>query len=161
MRHVAAATALLGGLCVFLIPQAYAQDSHAGAHTLVTPSELQWKDAAGLPPGTKITVIEGPMNEAVPFTVRIKFPAGAKIPAHWHPAIEHTTVLSGVLNMGVGDKLDESKTRPLPVGSISIMQPKTTHFVVFNEETVVQVHGVGPWEINYVNPADDPRKKTN
>ena len=65
------------------------------------------------------------------------------------------------MNMGVGDKLDESKTRPLPVGSISIMQPKTTHFVVFNEETVVQVHGVGPWEINYVNPADDPRKKTN
>ncbi len=144
MKHVAAATALLGGLCVFLIPQAYAQDPHAGAHTLLTPSELQWKDAAGLPPGTKITVIEGPMNEAVPFTVRIKF-----------------TVLSGVLNMGVGDKLDESKTRPLPVGSISIMQPKTTHFVVFNEETVVQVHGVGPWEINYVNPADDPRKKTN
>ena len=161
MKCVAAATALLGGLCVFLIPQAYAQDSHAGAHTLLTPSELQWKDAAGLPPGTKIAVIEGPMNEAVPFTVRIQFPAGAKIPAHWHPAIEHTTVISGVLNMGLGDKLDESKTRPLPVGSISIMQPKTTHFVVFNEETVVQVHGTGPWEINYVNPADDPRKKTN
>ena len=161
MKHVAAATALLGGLCVFLIPQAYAQDPHAGAHTLLTPSELQWKDAAGLPPGTKITVIEGPMNEAVPFTVRIKFPAGAKIPAHWHPAIEHTTVLSGVLNMGVGDKLDESKTKPLPVGSVAIMQPKTTHFGVFNEETILQIHGIGPWQINYVNPADDPRKKTN
>ena len=76
MKHVAAATALLGGLCVFLIPQAYAQDSHAGAHTLLTPSELQWKDAAGLPPGTKITVIEGPMNEAVPFTVRIRALSG-------------------------------------------------------------------------------------
>ena len=161
MKYAAIITAFLGGLCLFLTPQAYAQDSHPGAHTMLTPSELQWKDAAGWPPGTKVTVIEGPMNEAVPFTVRIKFPAGAKIPAHWHPAIEHTTVLSGVLNMGVGDKLDESKTRPLPVGSISIMQPKTTHFVVFNEETVVQVHGVGPWEINYVNPADDPRKKTN
>ena len=161
MKYVAAATALLGGLCVFLIPQAYAQDSHAGAHTLLTPSELQWKDAAGLPPGTKITVIEGPMNEAVPFTVRIKLPAGTKIPAHWHPGIEHTTVMSGVLNVGVGDKLDESKTRPLPAGSISIMQPKTTHFVVFNEETMIQVHGIGPWQINYVNPADDPRNKTN
>jgi quercetin dioxygenase-like cupin family protein len=161
MKYVAAATALLGGLCVFLISQVYAQDSHAGAHTLLTPSELQWQDAAGLPSGTKIAVIEGPMNEAVPFTVRIKFPAGAKIPAHWHPAIEHTTVISGVVNMGVGDKLDESKTRPLPAGSISIMQPKTTHFVIFNEETVIQVHGIGPWQINYVNPADDPRKKTN
>ena len=66
MKYVAVTTALLGGLCVFLIPQAYAQDSHSGAHTMLTPSELQWKDAAGLPPGTKITVIEGPMSEAVP-----------------------------------------------------------------------------------------------
>jgi quercetin dioxygenase-like cupin family protein len=161
MKYVAAATALLGGLCVFLIPQAYAQDSQPGAHTMLTPSELQWKDAAGLPAGTKITVIEGPMNEAVPFTVRIKFPAGAKVPAHWHPAIEHITVISGVFTAGVGDKLDESTAKPLPVGSISIMQPKTKHFGIFNEETVVQVHGIGPWEIHYVNPADDPRKKTN
>src|SRR5260370_19642939 len=114
MKHVAAATALLGGLCVFLIPQAYAQDPHAGAHTLLTPSELQWKDAAGLPPGTKIAVIEGPINEAGPFTVRIKFPAGAKIPAHWHPAIEHTTVPSRGLSIRVDDKLRASKTPPLP-----------------------------------------------
>jgi hypothetical protein len=26
-------------------------------------------------------------------------------------------------------------------------------------DTVVQLHGVGPWQINYLNPADDPRKK--
>jgi quercetin dioxygenase-like cupin family protein len=161
MKHIAAAIAFLGGLCIFLIPQAYAQNFHAGAHKLVTPSELQWKDAAGLPPGTKVAVIEGPMNEAVPFTVRIKFPAGSKVPAHWHPAIEHTTVIAGVLNMGVGDKLDESKTTSLPVGGMSIMQPKTIHFATTNEETTIQVHGIGPWEIIYVNPDDDPRKKTN
>jgi quercetin dioxygenase-like cupin family protein len=161
MKPVAAAAALLGGLCFSLIPQGYAQESHVGAHTMVTPSELQWKDAAGLPPGAKIVVIEGPMNEAVPFTVRIKFPAGSKVPAHWHPGIEHVTVISGVLNMGVGDKLDESKTTPLQVGSISIMQPKTTHFATTNEETTVQIHGIGPWQIIYVNPADDPRKTTN
>jgi len=101
------------------------------------------------------------MSEAVPFTVRIKFPAGTQVPAHWHSAIEHVTVMSGTLNMGVGDKFDESKAMRLPVGSISIMQPKTTHFAFFNEETILQVHGVGPWAINYVNPADDPRKKTN
>ena len=161
MKYVTATTALLGGLCIFLIPQAYAQDSHPGAHTMLTPPDLQWQDAAGLPPGTKVAVIEGPMNEAVPFTVRIKFPAGAKVPPHWHPAIEHVTVISGVFKAGLGDKLDESKTRALPVGSIAIMQPKTTHFGMFNEETILQVHGIGPWQIDYVNPADDPRKKSN
>jgi hypothetical protein len=69
MKHVAAATALLGGLGVFLIPPAYAQGP--GEHSMVTPDQLQWKDAAGLPPGTQLVVIEGPMSEAVPFTVRI------------------------------------------------------------------------------------------
>jgi quercetin dioxygenase-like cupin family protein len=128
---------------------------------MLTPSELRWQDAPGLPTGTKVAVIEGPMNEAVPFMVRIKFPAGAKVPPHSHPAIEHVTVISGVFNAGLGDKLDESKATPLPVGSIAIMQPKTTHFGVFNEETILQVHGFGPWQIHYVNPADDPRKKTN
>jgi hypothetical protein len=65
MKHVAAATALLGGLGVFLIPPAYAQGP--GEHSMVTPDQLQWKDAAGLPPGTQLVVIEGPMSEAVPF----------------------------------------------------------------------------------------------
>lgn len=55
--------------------------------------------------------------------------------------------------------LDPSKTKPLAAGSVAIMQPKTHHFAWTKEETIVQIHGVGPWAINYVNPADDPRKK--
>ena len=51
------------------------------------------------------------MNEAAPFIVRVKFPANYKVPAHWHPAIEHVTVLSGTLNMGIGDKLDTKKPK--------------------------------------------------
>src|SRR5882762_9202252 len=107
----------------------------------------------------KIAVIEGPLNEAVPFTIRIKFPANYRLPAHWHPQIEHATVISGTLNMGTGDKLDTEKSTALPPGSVAIMQPKTNHFVWTNEETEVQVHGVGPTAINYVDPADDPRMK--
>ena len=99
------------------------------------------------------------VTEAGPVTFRLKFPAGYKVPAHWHPAVEHVTVMSGTLNMGTGDKLDESKTMALPVGSVAIMQPKTPHFAWTKEETVVQVHGLGPWGVTYVNPADDPRKK--
>jgi len=128
-------------------------------HTMVMPSDLKWADVPSLPPGAKIAVIEGPMNEATPFTVRIKLPANYELPAHWHPAIEHVTVISGTFNMGTGDKLDSSKTKPLPTGSVAIMQPKTTHFAWTKDETIVQIHGVGPWAINYVNPADDPRKK--
>lgn len=128
-------------------------------HLMVMPSELKWADVPSLPPGAKIAVIEGPMNEAVPFTVRLKFPANYKVPAHWHPAIEHVTVITGTFNMGIGDKFDQSKTMPLTAGSVAIMQPKTMHFAWTKEETIVQTHGMGPWGITYVNPADDPRKK--
>ena len=131
----------------------------ADTHVMVKPADLKWADVPSLPPGAKIAVIEGPMNEAVPFTARLKLPANYKVPAHSHPVIEHVTVISGTFNMGTGDKLDSSKTKPLSAGSVAIMQPKTTHFAWTKDETIIQIHGVGPWAINYVNPADDPRKK--
>ena len=155
MKPVAVTAALLGGLCVFLIPPAYAAEGHA----FVTPSDFKWTDVPALPPGAKIAVIEGPLNEAVPFTFRIKLPADYKIPAHSHPAIEHVTVISGTFNIGMGDKLDPTKTQAISAGAVAIMQPKMNHFAWTKEETILQVHGVGPWAVNYVDPADDPRKK--
>ena len=128
-------------------------------HVLVMPNDLKWADVPSLPPGAKLTIIEGPMNVAVPFTIRLTFPPNYKIPPHWHPAIEHVTVISGVLNMGLGDVLDTSTSHRLEVGGMAIMQPKIHHFVWTQEGATVQVHGVGPWAINYINPADDPRQK--
>ena len=147
---VAVAAAGLGA------PASWAQSAH---HMMVTPADLKWADVPSLPPGAKIAVIEGPLNEAVPFIIRLKLPADYKVPAHWHPAIEHVTVISGTFYMGTGDKLDPSKTMPLSAGSVAIMQIKTNHFAWNKKETIIQVHGVGPWAINYVNPTDDPRKK--
>ena len=147
---VAVASACLG------VPASWAESAH---HMMVTPDELKWADVPSVPAGAKVAVIEGPINEAGPITFRLKFPADYKLPAHWHPGIEHVTVISGTFHMGAGDKLDASKTKPLSAGSVAIMQPKTHHFAWTKDETIVQVHGVGPWAINYVNPADDPRKK--
>lgn len=138
------------------VPASWAQ---SGDHRMVSPDELKWSDIPSLPPGAKVAVIEGPLNEAVPFTFRLKFPANYQIPAHWHPAVERVTVLSGTFYMGVGDKLDTQKSMALPPGSMMILQPKTNHFAWTKEEVVVQLNGTGPWGVTYVNPADDPRKK--
>lgn len=124
-------------------------------HVTVKPNELKWAPVAALP-GTEIAVVEGPLNEAAPFTFRLKLPAGYKIPPHWHPAIEHVTVISGTFYLGMGEKLDASASHPLPAGSVAIMQPKTAHFAWVKDETIVQVHGIGPWQVNWVNPADAP-----
>jgi hypothetical protein len=129
-----------------------------GGHTMLSPGDLKWVDVPSLPPGAKLAVIEGPLNEPVPFTFRLQFPANYQIPAHWHTAVERVTVISGTFNMGVGDKLERSKTKPLGPGSMAIMQPKTNHFAWTKEETIVQLNGTGPWTITYVNPAEDPRK---
>lgn len=155
-QHVLTIFAVAIGFCFLDIPVVSAQH---GAHVMITPSEFKWSDVPSLPPGAKIAVIEGPMNEAVAFTVRIRFPANYKLPAHWHPAVERVTVLSGTFNMGIGDKLNMQTTTSLTPGSIAIMQPKTNHFAWTKEETIVQLNGVGPWGVTYVNPNDDPRKK--
>lgn len=111
---------------IFVIFTASTVWAQGGAHTMVTPGDLKWVDVPSLPSGAKLAVIEGPLNEAVPFTFRLRLPADYKIPAHWHSAIEHVTVVSGTINMGIGDK---AKTKPLPAGSVAIMQPKTNHFL--------------------------------
>ncbi len=156
MKRTLRTFALLNGLCVLAISAAYAEGS--SAHVMIVPSELSWTDLPSLP-GVKIAVIEGPLTEAVPITFRLKFPANFKVAPHWHPGVEHITVISGTMNLGMGDKFDTTKTRALTPGSIAIMPPKTNHFVWTSEETIGQVHGIGPWSVTYVNPADDPRNK--
>lgn len=151
----AALWALLAVSCAAATP-GWAQSS---GHKMVMPADLKWTDVPSLPKGAKIAVLEGPMNEKGPFTARLKFPANYKIPPHWHPVIERVTVLSGTFNMGMGDTFDANSTHALVAGGTAIMQPKTNHFAWTNSETVVQLHGTGPWGINYVNPTDDPRKK--
>ena len=143
--------------CAFL--GAAAAWAETGSYIMVTPSDLTWSDVTSLPPGAKLAVIEGPMNEAVPITARIQLPANYKIPAHWHPGVERVTVLSGTFNYGMGDKLDPKKTTALGPGSVIVMQPKMNHFAWTKEETVIQLNVMGPWVITYVNSADDPRKK--
>lgn len=124
----------------------------------VTSKSLKWVDTP-LIAGGKVAVIEGPLDKDAPFTFRIMFPANSMIAPHFHSAIEHVTIISGTFNLGHGEKFDRAKSKPLGRGDVAIMQPKTPHFGWVDKETIVQVHGVGPWTVTFVNPADDPRKK--
>jgi quercetin dioxygenase-like cupin family protein len=128
-------------------------------HGLFVPSEIKWGDApTALPPGAKLSVLEGnPMAKGI-YTMRLQMPAGYKIPPHHHLQVEHVTVISGNFNLGMGDKFDESAGKAMPAGTFGFLPPKHNHFAWAKDETVIQLHGIGPWEIVYVNPADDPRK---
>ena len=129
-------------------------------HVVVPGGEIRWSAGPpSLPAGAQATVLEGNPAEAGPFTMRLRLPSNYKIPPHWHPAIEHVTVLSGTLHIGLGEKWDETKGKALASGSFAVMPPQMNHFAWTTQETVIQLHGSGPWGINYLNPADDPRNK--
>lgn len=129
-------------------------------HVEISANELKWTDGPPtLPPGIKMAVLSGDPKAEGPFVMRLKAQAGYRIPPHWHPAHEHVTVISGVFHLGMGDKVDDKKLRAFKAGDFAMMPPKHTHFASVSEETVIQVHGWGPWAITYVNPGDDPRGK--
>jgi quercetin dioxygenase-like cupin family protein len=137
------------------------QDMLAGQNgeiTLYPTTEIQWKDGPkSLQPGVMMAVLEGDPTKEGFFTIRFRFPDGFKVQPHWHPRVEHVTVISGTLNIGMGDKFDQTATRPMPVGTFGFWPPGMKHFAWVSGETVIQLHGMGPWVITYLNPSDDPR----
>jgi quercetin dioxygenase-like cupin family protein len=146
---VAACSALVIPVC------AIAQDHHA----TVQPDALKWSTPAVYAPGAQIAVVRGDPSKEGMYVVRLKVPAGFKIQAHNHPNDENVTVLSGSFNIGTGDKLDDKKGMAVKAGGYSFVAKGMNHYAWFTEETVLQLHGMGPQGVTYVNPADDPRKK--
>jgi hypothetical protein len=158
LRLLLLAAALLSAAVVKAQQPVKEKASHD--HIMVVPKDLTWKEGpASLPKGAMSAVLEGDPTKEGPFTMRLKLPANYKVPPHWHPAIEHVTVVSGSFYMGLGEVFDEAKVTKLPVGGFAVMQIGTRHFAFTKEEATIQLHGIGPWGINYVNPADDPRNK--
>jgi len=103
--------------------------------------------------------MDGDPSKEGMFTMRLKVPAGYKIAPHFHGADEHVTVISGTIQVALGETFDASKLKTLPAGSFSVIPAKSHHFAFAKEETVIQLHGQGPWTLTYVNPADDPQMK--
>jgi len=129
------------------------------AHVVVSPDTLKWAEPPILP-GAKLAVVQGDPGKEGPFVYRLKLPATYKVPPHIHKASENVTVLSGVFYLGLGEKFDQGSGQELPAGGFVSVPPKHPHYAWAGpQETVVQVHGVGPTDLTFVNPADDPRKK--
>lgn len=133
----------------------------AGAHVMITGDTLKWgPPPPGLPAGAEVAVLSGdPAKAGELFTLRVKMPAGYKVPPHWHPGDEHVSVLNGQLMMGMGETFDAAQMQPMSAGSFALMPKEMRHYVLAKGPTVIQVHGIGPFGITYVNMADDPRKK--
>ena len=154
---------ILCTLLIAVVPALSAQSKPPSPGTMQiypAPADIQWHAGpAALPKGVMSAVLEGDPTKPGLFTMRFKFPAGTKVMPHFHAATEHATVISGGLYIGMGDTFEKSKTKLMSQGSFGYWPAGMHHFGYFDKETVLQLHGQGPWVATYVNPADDPRTK--
>jgi len=142
----------------WLVAQQATHDSKTAHANFYPPAEIQWKDGPpSLPRGAKLAVLEGDPTKEGMFVMRVRLPDGYHIPAHTHPKPERVTVLQGSFKLAMGDKLKPADAKTLTPGTYGVWPPGMVHAVWSEGETIVQFHGMGPWVIKYVNPADDPR----
>lgn len=171
------ATVLCGAAALSCAPAVVVQTAPPAAAPMATVSMTPVSRSAGgmvvahaalsgwgagpafLPPGAQLIVLEGDPSKAELFTLRVKFPNNYVVPPHHHPAWEHVTVISGVLHLGMGDRVSMANATELRAGSFIAIPSGMRHFVHAAGETVVQIHGMGPFMITYMNAADDPRNK--
>jgi len=142
--------------------QSQEKKESSGTHNMVRAKDLKWTP---IMKGCDLAVVSGnPDAEGTPFVIHIRCSDGSIIPAHWHPTDEHLTVLKGIFLVGMGDKFDKTKLQPMNVGDFITLSHAMRHFAMAKGENIVQIHGLGPFKVNWVNPADvpppDPAPKT-
>jgi hypothetical protein len=130
-------------------------------HKIFAPNEVKWSPGpASLPKGVEMAVLFGDPTKAGLFAMRLKMSKGYHIPPHSHGKPEVVTVISGTVRLGMGDAADPSKTQPIASDGFFALSPGMNHYVFMDEDAVIQLNSNGPWSIKYVNPADDPRTKS-
>jgi quercetin dioxygenase-like cupin family protein len=121
---------------------------------------IKWSPAPAIfPAGARMAVMQGDPSKPELFTVRLDLPKGYCIAPHFHPTDEHLTIISGTFLVGMGDTVEPKKTMALSAGGFATAPAQQHHYAIAKTHTVVQVHAMGPFQLTYVNKADDPTRK--
>jgi hypothetical protein len=160
LHHRAEETTMSGLRLALLSCTAAATLALAAPAWAVHPADgLKWGDAPPvLPKGAKLAVLQGDPGKPGPFVMRLSTPANYRIAAHSHSQAENVTVISGTLLLGMGDKFDTKGLKPMKTGTFGSIPAKTNHYAMTKTPSVIQIHGEGPFDLTYVDPADDPQK---
>ena len=149
-------SAIVGAVALVLAAEPSASPSAMPEHRIMKPADLKWTDAPpGLPAGGKMALLNGDPTQPGAFTVRLKASSSYKVMPHTHPTAERLTVISGTFKVGMGEKFDEKSMQQMTPGSYMVLPANMAHFA--KGGGVVQIDSEGPFQINYVNPSDDPR----
>ncbi len=156
-ESVTTLTAIVFASALVAAPALSADPYRGEHHMMKTADELEWGPVGSMGEGAEIAIIEGDISEEEPFTFRLRLEDGFKILPHVHPAYERGTILQGTLHFAHGEAFDRDATTELPEGSVFVMPPGDPMFGYAEGEVIFQLHGTGPWGIEYLDPEDDPR----
>jgi quercetin dioxygenase-like cupin family protein len=150
---------LIAALLIALASSAFAQEVPHDAKEL-TPGAMTYQDNPAFPKGAQTVVLHGDPAKPGLFILRAKFPPNYVVPPHTHPVFESVTVLSGTMGSGMGKTVEKAKGKMLGAGSLLLLPADHPHYVwAADEEVIIQVTAIGPFDLTYINPEDDPRKK--
>jgi hypothetical protein len=157
MAHRIGLTAVIGLALTLPYASAFAQESErkstdTGQPVALKAAAITYGDIniPGFPPGLKSAVLHGDPTQPGPYTLRLRFPDGYVFPPHWHPMDEHVTVVSGTFYLGMGEKANPEAAQAYEPGDYLVAPARMAHFGGVKGETVVQLHGMGPFLINVV-----------
>ena len=128
------------------------------AQSLAEPASLQWAVPTTLPTSARVAVVSGDPTTPGESTFLISMPNGYRIPPHLHPSHTNVEVRQGTLLVGIGDKLDPTRTRALAAGDSATVPAGVHHFWIARGRTVVSMTFIGPFTITYLRAEDAPRR---
>jgi quercetin dioxygenase-like cupin family protein len=142
-------------VCSVLVATGSAQTLHDMA-----PVKPVWAPVGpNLLPGAEIAVLQGDPSKPALFTIRLKMPKGYVVAPHSHGTDLHVTVVSGEFSAGAGDTVDLAAAPVLKAGDFVTVPANHHHFDAARSAAIVQIYGMGPFSLTYVNPNDDPQRK--
>lgn len=147
-RTYAVALAAIAASLATITAGARADDSMMSSGmkpVIFTPSTVKWEAGTGEFKGLTVAWLSGDPTKMGPWTVRLKAPAGAKFPVHYHNDTEMVTVISGTFAAAIGDKFDASKLMALPAGSFVVIPAGVKHYAMAKTDCVVQLSGSKPF----------------
>jgi hypothetical protein len=133
---------VLSALLVVCLNNAQAQDVGHHVVPLKTMKPGQWVEK----------VWGDPTRSGEPFVIRIHQDAGYITLPHVHPIDESITVVKGSWSLGMGRRFDSAALEPMEAGAFGMAPKNMAHFALSNTETILQVHGIGPFTSTVTEP---------
>lgn len=153
MTHAATrlgTTAAIVALSAF-VPTLAAQAQDDAGNVSHHGDAIPWEDSG---PGVRFVALYGDMStQGEPFVFRLEVQAGFELRPHTHPITEHLTVLSGRFYIGLGETMDRENAVAYEPGSYVAIAADVPAYMWAEEETVIQVHGVGPLATEFIEPS--------